>query len=82
MWNVESGFSNQMLESVDRWIESLLRDDEIDAPVSGGNIVMANIWAKQTGIVAGKAVIIRLFEKWASNINSKWFLGDGEQIQK
>ena len=82
LWTPEVGFSDKMLESVDRWITSLLQDDGVDTPVNGTDNTVANIRAKEKGIVAGKAVIVRLFEKWAPQINANWIVGDGAPVQK
>ena len=79
---VEEGFPTKIFsESMDRWIETMLADDN-SGQESLDNLVKAKLVAKENGIICGQLVINRLLDKHAKNCSYDWEIQEGDSIKE
>mgnify|MGYP001372752996 CR=1 FL=1 len=79
----EGNFSQRFEESIDLWATALLNDDGIVSPIQGiSKIVNSKIITKEDGIFVGRAIIKRICNFWAPNLQLKWNYLDGDRISK
>ena len=79
---VEEGFPTKIFsESMDRWIETMLADDN-SGEESLDNLVKAKLVAKENGIICGQLVINRLLDKHAKNCSYDWEIQEGDSIKE
>ena len=80
LWTPESGATNRLLASIDRWVSAMLADDGIEMPVMApGPIASASIMARSDGVVAGTAAVDHLLQIWAPGVKVEWSAGDGRK---
>ena len=79
---VEEGFPTKIFsESMDRWIETMLADDN-SGEESLDNLVKAKLVAKENGIICGQLVINRLLDKHAKNCSYDWEIQEGGSVKE
>ena len=79
---VDEGFPTKIFyESMDRWIETMLADDN-SRQESLDNLVKAKLVAKENGIVCGHLVISRLLDKHAKNCSYDWKIQEGNSVEE
>lgn len=77
---IEGGLPTKIFSgSIDRWIETMLADD-VSEDNSRDSVVKAKVMAKESGIICGKIVINRLFEKYAPQCSYHWNIDEGDLI--
>ena len=80
LWDGEKP-TELLIESIDRWVDNLLRDDSVASIPNGGTKVEARIISKQNGVLAGVAVIERMLSNSDSKIEIDWKSRDGNRIE-
>tara|TARA_X000000368_G_scaffold375927_1_gene328643 strand:- start:819 stop:1754 length:936 start_codon:yes stop_codon:yes gene_type:complete len=79
---VDEGFPTKIFsESMDRWIETMLADDN-SGQESVNNLVKAKLIAKENGIICGQFVINRLLDKHAKNCSYDWKIHEGDSVEE
>jgi len=79
---VDEGFPTKIFsESMDRWIETMLADDN-SGKESFNNLVKAKLIAKENGIICGQFVINRLLDKHAKNCSYDWKTHEGDSVEE
>tara|TARA_B100001142_G_scaffold61612_1_gene60743 strand:+ start:242 stop:1150 length:909 start_codon:yes stop_codon:yes gene_type:complete len=78
---VEQGIPTTFfLNSIDRWIETMMADDR------GGSekisrLVNAKVIAKMDGVICGHLVIERLIQRYASDCAIQWSVAEGDSVK-
>jgi len=78
---VEQGIPTTFfLNSIDRWIETMMADDR------GGSekisrLVNAKVIAKMDGVICGHLVIERLIQRYASDCAIQWIVAEGDSVK-
>ena len=81
LWDPSDGPSRMLTSSFDRWASALLADDGIDMPFMGTDtVVKARIIAKDSGIIAGCAMVEHVIQIWAGSLQISWNCGEGRSI--
>lgn len=81
LWDASEGPSRVLISSFDRWSGAILADDSIDMPFMGvESEIEAKIIAKESGIIAGCAMVEHVIQIWAGNLQISWSCGDGRSI--
>ena len=71
----------RFIESIDRWTKTLVDDDPSGTRAIPTARAVTKIIAKESGILAGRPVLNRLFANSCHNSNLKWNISEGDEFQ-
>ena len=71
----------RFIESIDRWTKTIMDDDPSGALAIPIIQTAAKIIAKESGILAGRPVLNRLFANNCHNSHFKWNISEGDEFQ-
>ena len=78
LWS-EAGPSTMLVESIDRWVSSMLADEH-----GGGDgpevHVEAELVSKSSGVLCGNSVADRLMESHFPDCSVEWLIGEGGEV--
>ena len=66
-------------DSIDRWVNAMMADEDGDSEGSEKPVVAAAT-AKQSGIIAGQCVIDRLLSLHFPDCRADWYVGEGDSV--